>query len=703
MPTLTINGTEITVEKGTSIMQAAEMMGIEIPHFCYHGRLSVPANCRMCLVEIKGGPPKPAASCAMACADGMEVLTDSEMVHKARRGVMEMQLINHPLDCPICDQGGECDLQDQAMAYGFDRSRYTENKRAVPNKDLGPLIKTIMTRCINCTRCVRFGEQVAGISTLGQLNRGEDAEIGTFIEAAVDSELSGNMVDICPVGALTNKPYAFKARPWELVKTPAVDVMDAVGSNVRADHRSGEVLRFLPRLHEDVNEEWISDKTRHVYDGLMRQRLDRPWIRDADSGKLQESNWAEAFSVIKEKLSGLKGEEIAALAGDLCDLESMTALKDLMSALGSPNLDCRTDDTTFDPSPRCGYLFNTTIVGLEEADAILIVGANPRHEATMVNARIRKNFVENRVKVGVIGPALDFTYKYEHLGETIGDLEKFIRARSGFAKTLKEAQRPVIIFGSHLFKGEHGPALHALAHDMALKFDAVKPEEDWNGFNVLHTAASRVGALEIGFVPQENGRAFQQILDGTKDGSIKALYLLGADEFDARAEIGWKCFTIYQGHHGDAGATRADIILPGAAYTEKDGLYVNLEGRVQESWRAVFPPGEAQEDWKILRALSQQLLETPLPYDTEEQLHARMFEEWPRLAHKDQMQPADWKSFGSKGNIPSEDVLSYAITKETYYRTNAIARASKIMRACEDAFISPPPTDAPKKRLEAAE
>ncbi len=688
MPTLTINGIEIEVEKGTSILQAAEMLGIEVPHFCYHGRLSVPANCRMCLVEVKGGPPKPAASCAMACADGMEVHTDSEMVHKARKGVMEMLLINHPLDCPICDQGGECDLQDEAVAYGYDRSRYAENKRAVPNKDLGPLVKTVMTRCINCTRCVRFAEEIAGINTLGQLNRGEDAEIGTFIETAVDTELSGNLVDICPVGALTSKPYAFKARPWELVKTPSVDVMDAVGSNIRVDSRSGEVMRILPRLHEDINEEWISDKTRYAYDGLTKRRLDRPWIRDAETNQLREASWPEAFSFIAEKLSAVKGEEIAALAGDLCDLESVTALKDLMGALNVPHMDCRTDGATYDTTQRSSYLFNTTIAGIEQADAILIVGANPRYEATMVNARIRKNYVDHRTKIGLIGPETELTYPYEHLGNSLADLETFARARSGFAKIFKEAERPMIIFGTSLFVGKEGAATHAFACDMAEKLGVIR--DGWNGFNLLHTAASRVGGLDIGFVPGKGGRDFADILAGTKDGSIKALYLLGVDEFEARAEIGWNTFVIYQGHHGDKGVGVADVVLPGAAYTEKDGLYVNLEGRVQEGWKAVFPPGGAKEDWKILRALSEYLLQKPLPYETREQLHAQMFRDFPHLAGTGEIETAEWKMPSSDAKVTKAMLarkLSYQVTKESYYSTNAIARSSNIMKACIEAFV----------------
>jgi NADH-quinone oxidoreductase subunit G len=695
MPKLTINGIEIEVEKGTSILQAAEMLGVEIPHFCYHGRLSVPANCRMCLVEVKGGPPKPAASCAMACGEGMEVLTDSEMVHKARKGVMEMMLINHPLDCPICDQGGECDLQDQAMGYGYDRSRYAENKRAVPDKELGPLIKTSMNRCINCTRCVRFGEEVAGITTLGQLNRGEDAEIGTFIEKAVDSELSGNMVDICPVGALTSKPYAFKARPWELEKTQTIDVMDAVGSNIRVDSRGGEVMRILPRLNEDINEEWISDKTRYAYDGLMKRRLDRPWIRDKESGKLREADWAEAFLFIQDRLSGIKGEEMAALVGDLCDLESITVLKDLMASLGSPNLDCRTDGAEYDVSNRAGYVFNSGITDIEDADAILLVGTNPRYEATMVNARIRKAVVNNRTKIGVLGESADYGYPYMHLGESYADLEKFTKARGGFTKFFKDAKRPMMIIGSSVFKGEEGGAIHAALYDVAEKLGVVK-KDGWNGFNVLQTAASRVGALDIGFVPQLGGKKFSEIIAGTKDGAIKALYLLGVDEVNARAEIGWKTFVIYQGHHGDRGAERADVILPGSAYTEKDALYVNLEGRIQETWRAVYPPGEAKEDWKILRALSEYVLSEPLPYNSHSDLRERIYESSIYFSPSHQHVVAEWSAFGTKDKV-SDFKLGPALSKEDYYHSNAILRASRIMKACERAFVED------KAFLEAAE
>jgi len=507
------------------------------------------------------------------------------------------------------------------MGYGFDRSRFHENKRSVTDKELGPLIKTVMTRCINCTRCVRFAEEVAGTPVLGQLNRGEDAEIGTFVHELVKTELSGNLIDICPVGALTSKPYAFKARPWELRKTETIDVMDAVGSNIRVDVRGREVMRVLPRLHEDVNEEWISDRTRFSYDGLAKARIDRPYVRDARDGKLKEASWDEAFDVIAENLKGLKGEEIAGLVGDLADVESIVAFKDLLSGLGSPNMDCRTDGARFDPSVRAGYLFNSTIAGIDEADAILIVGANPRHEASIINARIRKAQFERRVPIAVIGEAVDLSYKYAHVGTSLKDLKKLAK---DYAKKVK-AKKPMIIVGSGVFDREDGAAVHHELCHIAKDLGCVT--KDWNGFSVLHRAASRVGALTVGFVPQAGGRDFAGILEGAREGSIKAVYLLGADEFDARSHIGDKAFVVYQGHHGDHGAARADVVLPGAAYTEKDGIYLNTEGRVQLARRAAFPPGEAKEDWKILRALSERL-DATLKYDTQVELRKRINKEF---------------------------------------------------------------------------
>ena len=670
MPKLTIDGIEIEVPAGTSILQAAETLGVEVPRFCYHDKLSVPANCRMCLVEVAPGPPKPQASCAIACADGMAVKTNSEMVQKARKGVMEMLLINHPLDCPICDQGGECDLQDQAMAYGFDRSRYHESKRAKVDPDLGPLVKTVMTRCIQCTRCVRFADEIAGTPDLGLVNRGEDVEITTFVEKVINTELSGNLVDICPVGALTNKPYEFTARPWELRKTESIDAHDAVGSNIRIDVRGGEVMRVLPRLHEDVNEEWINDRTRYAHDGLKRQRLDRPYVRDAKTGKLKPASWEEAFTVVAEKMKSIKQGWKAALVGDLCDVESMVALKDLMGGLHETNLECRTDGAFYDATSRAGYLFNSTIAGIEQADAILLVGANPRWEATLVNARIRKTWLSKRVKVGVIGEAVDLTYPYEHIGAGPVDLESLVKGGGNFAAVLKNAKNPMIIVGMGAFQREDGVAIQALARQCAETFNMVR--DDWNGFNVLHTAASRVGALDIGFTSQE----------GFDLGKIEFVYLLGADDF-SMDYINKDAFVVYQGHHGDAGANRADVILPGAAYTEKNGLYVNMEGRVQMARKAVEAPGEAREDWKIIRALSG-YMGRPLPYDELFQLRERIVREWPHMGQVDQIAPAKWGAFGKLGKVGNAPFVSAV---NNFYMTNVITRASLTMAECTKIFL----------------
>ncbi len=665
MPKLKINDQEIEVAPGTSILQAAEQLGIEIPRFCYHDKLSVPANCRMCLVELEGAP-KPVASCAMACGDNMVVRTASDKVKKGRKGVMEMMLINHPLDCPICDQGGECDLQDQAVAYGFDRSRYGENKRAVPDKNFGPLIKTSMNRCINCTRCVRFAEEIAGVDDLGQLNRGEDSEIGTFIEKAIGSEMSGNLVDVCPVGALTSKPYAFKARPWELKKTETIDVHDALGCNIRVDSRGNEVMRVLPRLHEGINEEWINDRTRHAVDGLKYKRLDRPYVRK--NGKLVEASWDEAFGVVGAKLTAANKDRIAAFAGDLADVESMLALKDLMNGLGSRNHECRTDGTYYDVSERSGYVFNSGIAAIEQADAILLVGTNPRVEASLVNARIRKTLQEKpSVHVGVVGEAADLTYSYHHAGSDLQSLAAMVKEYAGKVK----AERPMMIVGEGIFKGAQGAAVQAFVRDAAETLGCVK--EDWLGFNVLHTAASRVGGIEIGFVSDAPLSAK----------GMDVVYLLGVDNEETLLQISPNAFVIYQGHHGDAGAKRADVILPGAAYTEKLGLYVNTEGRVQMAKKAVDAPGQAREDWKILRALSQYAGKT-LPYDDLMQLRARLVSEFPFFNALDELPAVTWAAFGAKGDVPADALVSKV---QDFYLTNVITKASPTMQECSRVFV----------------
>lgn len=680
MPKLTIDGKEIEVEPGTSIIQAAEQMGIEIPRFCYHDKLSVPANCRMCLVEVSPGPPKPQASCALACQDGMEVKTDSDIVKKARKGVMEFLLINHPLDCPICDQGGECDLQDQAVAYGYDRSRYYEEKRAAKNKEIGPLIKTIMTRCIQCTRCVRFGEEIGGITEMGLLNRGEDVEISTFIESAITSELSGNMIDICPVGALTSKPYAFKARPWELKKTETIDVMDAVGSNIRVDTRGNEVMRVLPRLNEEVNEEWISDKTRFAYDGLKRQRLDQPYIRI--DGKLKAVSWDEALAFTADKLNQCEPKNVAAVVGDMVDVESTMALKDLMLAIESPNMDCRQDGMKFNIQSRADYLFNTGIANIEQADAILLVGTDPRYEASMLNARIRKTWLEKKVPVGLIGTPTELTYPYEHLGTSPKDIEVLTKARSGFAKQIKDAKNPMIIIGTGALRHKDGYDLHALLKQYAEKIGAVR--EDWNGFNVLHTAAGRVGAMDVGFLPQRGGHDIYEMVQAGQADKLEAVYLLGVDELDTRAAFGSNAFLIYQGHHGDNGARNADVILPGAAYTEKDSLYVNTEGRVQMAKRAAFPVGEAKEDWSIIRALSETMGKT-LPYNSLYELRARIFEEFPFLKDIDQLPQANFKPTQKKNFRLGAQAFSRVVPN--FYQTDPISRASLTMASCVEELV----------------
>ncbi len=678
MPKLTIDGREVEIEAGTSVLQACESIGIEIPRFCYHERLSVAGNCRMCLVEMERSP-KPIASCAMPVAEGMVIHTNTDTVRRARQGVMEFLLINHPLDCPICDQGGECDLQDQAMAYGSDSSRYHENKRAVRDKYMGPLIKTIMTRCIHCTRCVRFATEVAGVEDLGLLGRGENAEITTYLEKTLASELSGNVIDLCPVGALTSKPYAFHARPWELTKTESIDVMDAVGSNIRVDTRGNEVMRVLPRLNEDVNEEWISDKTRYACDGLRRQRLDRPYVRGAD-GKLAAADWDQAFAAIAARLKGLDGSKIAAIAGNQCDAESMFALKSLMGALGSPNIDCRQDGAALDAGgARAGWLFNTGFTGIEDADALLIIGANPRIEASVVNARIRKRWLQGGFPIGVVGPQADLTYGYDYLGAGPQTLAEITDGKHPFAKVLAKAKQPMLIVGTGALARSDGAAVLAAARTIAESAGMVGDE--WNGFNILHTAASRVSGLDLGFVPGSGGRDVAAILDGAASGDVDVVYLLAADEIDM-ARLG-KAFVIYQGHHGDAGAHRADVILPGAAYTEKSGTWVNSEGRVQRGLRAAFPPGDAKEDWAIVRALSAVLDET-LPFDSLGALRAQMQEAHPSFAKLDAQVAGAWGAFGNEAGKLGDGPFESAIAN--FYMTCPISRASATMAECAAAF-----------------
>jgi NADH-quinone oxidoreductase subunit G len=673
---LTIDSQETEVPAGTTVLQACQGLGIEIAHFCFHERLAIAGNCRMCLVEQERAP-KPIASCAMPVAEGMVILTQSEKAKKARHGVMEMLLINHPLDCPICDQGGECDLQDQAMAYGFDRGRYEEEKRAVADKDFGPLVATEMTRCIHCTRCIRFLTDVAGVEELGATGRGENMEIGTYIERALGSELSGNIIDLCPVGALTSKPYAFNARSWELRNTESIDVLDAVGSNIRIDSRGARILRVLPRLNEAVNEEWISDKTRFAVDGLVRRRLDRPYIRRG--GRLVEAEWREALDLVADRLKVTPGERIAAIAGDLCDAEAMFALKHLLGDLGSPHLDCRQDGAKLGGGSRAGYLFNTTIAGIEQADACLLIGTNPRWEAPLVNARLRKRYLQGGFKIAAIGPALDLTFPVESLGNGGETLTALAQGDHAWAERLKGTKAPMLILGQGALARPDGAlvlgAARALAESLMLRYA-------WNGFNVLHRAAARVAGLDLGFLPGEGGRDVAEMLAGCRSGDIEVLYLLGADELDL-ANTG-SAFVVYHGHHGDRGAGRADVVLPGAAYTEKDGTYVNTEGRAQLGRRAVFPPGEAREDWAILRALSG-ALGKPLPYDSLNELRREMRLAYPTLGEIDTVAKAEWGEFGLAGPIAATP-LTYPIAD--FYQTDPISRASPTMAECSELFVT---------------
>jgi NADH-quinone oxidoreductase subunit G len=679
MPKLKIDGVEIEVENGLSLLQACEQAGAEVPRFCFHERLSIAGNCRMCLVEVKGGPPKPTASCAMSVNDlrpgpngePPEVFTTSPMVKKAREGVMEFLLINHPLDCPICDQGGECDLQDQAMAYGMDHNRFAENKRAVENKYLGPLVKTEMNRCIQCTRCVRFTTEVAGVEEMGATGRGEDMEITTYLDKAISSELQGNIIDLCPVGALTSLPYEFKARPWELRKTETIDVMDAVGSNIRVDARGREVMRILPRTHEDVNEEWISDKTRFVWDGLKAQRLDQPFVRDI--GKLRPATWAEAFARIASKMKSTTSDKVGILLGDLVSAEEAFSLKTLAMNLKINNIDCRQDGTPLgEHGGRAGYLFNSSIAGIEEADAIMLIGCNPRLEAPVLNARIRKRALKGGCLIGVVGEQADLTYDYNYLGAGPESLSVFTDHPPA------NKTKPMFIIGQGALARADGAAILAMAYRAAAALGVVK--EGWNGFNILHTAAGRVGALDVCALPGDGGMNTTAMLKAAANKSLDMLFLAGADEIDTK-NLG-NAFVVYMGSHGDAGAERADIILPGAAYTEKSATYVNTEGRAQMTARAAFPPGDAKEDWAIIRALSDSLGAT-LPWNNLEELRAAMYAIAPQLASLDQVHKADAAALvelhqgaGKTTSAPFQSPV------KDFYFTNPIARASRTMAEC---------------------
>ena len=616
-----INGIENDVQEGLTILQACEEAGLEIPRFCYHDRLSIAGNCRMCLVDVEGAP-KPIASCAMPINEGMSIHTNTQSVKKAREGVMEFLLINHPLDCPVCDQGGECDLQDQTVAFGPENSRFNENKRSVDEKHMGPLIKTYMTRCIHCTRCIRFADEVAGVNQLGALNRGEDMEITTYLEKTLDSELSANIVDLCPVGALTSKPYQFEARPWELKKTESIDVMDAVGSNIRVDTYGWKVKRILPVLNEDINEEWISDKTRYACDGLLTQRIDTPLIKN--NGKFKETDWNVSLLKVKELLKSNKPEEIVFLLGDFIDLETAYLIKKLADSLNIKSIECRQDGCKIPFNHRSQYLFNSKINGLDETDCLLIVGSNVREEAAIINARIRKQVISKDLPVALIGENFDLTYNYEHLGNDVNILTDILYDKNEFSKKLTEAKKPMLIIGQALLNREDSIQIYSLLETFIEKFNMVNDE--WNGFNVLQLSASRAGSLEVGCY--QKNKNLDDILDDARNEKVKLLISFGADEIDY--ENFEKSKIVYMGTHGDKGASKADIILPSAAYTEKDGIYINTEGRPQYANKASFPPGDAKEDWKIINQISE-LMSLNWSFIEQGDVRSAIFADYPHL------------------------------------------------------------------------
>ncbi|WP_341762717.1 NADH-quinone oxidoreductase subunit NuoG [Candidatus Tisiphia endosymbiont of Melanophora roralis] len=675
---LTIDGTEVEVEEGTTVFRACSKLGIEIPHFCFHERLKIAGNCRMCLVEMEKSP-KPIASCAMPASSGMVIHTNTIGVKKAREGVMEFLLINHPLDCPICDQGGECDLQDQAFKYGKASSRFSENKRTVKDKYMGPLIKTHMTRCIQCTRCIRFATDIAGVEEIGTLYRGEHMEVTSYLERSLESELSGNIIDICPVGALNSKPYSFKARSWELTKTESIDVLDAQGCNIRVDSRGSEVMRILPRVNDDINEEWISDKARFAYDGLKYQRLDSPYIRK--NGKLVEASWNDAIALVAQKLESLAadqvGDQIAAIAGTLACTESMFLLKTLLQKLGCNNFDSNQFNYKIDQSSRGNYLFNTTISRLKEADLALLIGANIRQVAPILNARIGILQREGKLKVARIGNITNQTYYINELGASPDIIKAIISEEHQFAKELEHAKNPIIIIGDGVYSRDDGYAILALIHQMVDKYKIVR--DDWNGFNILHNHASMVGSLDIGFSPKNGGNGVFEILQKAERGEIKFVYLLGSDEIDMNKIK--SSFVVYQGHHGDNGANVADVIFPASSYTEKDATYVNFEGRPQYGKAATHPVGQAKEDWVIINNLANSL-GLNLGMNNLDEIRTRLAAEFPVFANISEITSCDFIKFTSLDNLLKSDIVTKPIN---YYMTDSISRASVTMAKCVES------------------
>jgi len=676
---LTIDGKEIEVEEGTNVLNACEKAGIEIPRFCYHEKLSIAGSCRMCLVQIenmRGLSP----SCVIPCSDGMVVHTNTDEIKTARQNVMEMLLINHPLDCPVCDQGGECDLQDEAFAYGGDRCKTKEDRRIVKDKELGPLIKTVMNRCIHCTRCIRFMDEIAGSPELASINRGEKMEITNINDTPLISELSGNLVDVCPVGALTSKPSAFRFRPWELSSTNSIDVMDAVGSNIRIDSRDQEVMRILPRKHDEINEMWISDKARYSCDGLKMQRLDTPYLRGNDN-HLHACSWDKALTAISKKIKNTLPDKTAALVGDHVDCESIFTFKEFLDDLDVQNIDCRTDGGVYDVSSRCYYIMNSTIVGIEKADVILLIGTNPRHEATMINARIFKRYKTGKLKVGLIGCKEDLTYPYEHIGHSSVSLRDLLEEKHDFVKILKNAKYPMLILGSGVLTRKDGSAIHSATRAIAEKYNIVRG--DWNGFNVLQSVASRVGGLDLGFVPKTNNSLTARAILPTAMGDrLDVLYLMGEDNLDPK-RLGKNTFVIYQGSHGDRSAQRADVILPSLAYTEKQGTYVNTEGRVQQTNQAVNPIGKAMADWDIISRLSQIMGNRRL-YRSFDDVNKAMVSSYPHLGKLDEIFKSEWKSFGKMETL---SLHPFSPSIKNYYMTDPISRASETMANCSREIL----------------
>ncbi len=668
MPKLKVNDIEIEIDEGLTVLQACEKAGVEIPRFCYHEKLSIAGNCRMCLVEMEKSP-KPIASCAMPAAEGMNIKTNTPFVEKARKGVMEFLLANHPLDCPVCDQGGECDLQDQSMFYGVDKSRYKENKRSVPEKHMGPLIKTQMTRCIHCTRCVRFATEVAGVSELGAIGRGEDMQITTYLEQSMQSELSANVIDLCPVGALTSKPYVFEARPWELKKTETVDVMDAVGSNVRVDTYDWEVKRVLPLINEDINEEWISDKTRYACDGLLNQRLDTPYIKY--NGKFEKASWDEVFKIMKSKFENASKDKICGFVGDLTNMETGYIFKEFFDrTLNNNNYDSRSDNRFVDNSERENYIFNSSINGIEESDLILLIGANPRYEATILNARIRKAYVNNKTKVISLNDVGDLTYPYENLDGQTQSIKNIFEGSSEISKEIIHANKPMIVIGESLLKLNSAKHLFNLIKDFLRKNN--KFTDSWSPLNILSCDAATVGNFDLGILNNEIN-----LLEELKSNKFEIVYLVGQDnlEFNKKNE-----FVIYQGSHGDKGAEIADIILPGSAYTEQDGYFTNLEGKIQKAYKASYPPGEAKEDWQIFNELAEVMNNRKL-FNDKDELESSML-------NYIKLQKENKKLDNKEIPNPSFQNEKLNIQLKDYYFSNVIARSSKTMIECNNSKLN---------------